>query len=136
VRARSFDLVIARHVIEHVGDPREFVHSLTAAAKPGAVILIETENSWISQYAWDRIRARAMGRAAPFRSSRDHTYVFAARHLSRLLREAGCAEVRSMSYCEPADHEAFHWWLYKGLFRAIDRAVGGGELLVAVGRLP
>ena len=128
--------MIARHVIEHVSDPREFVQTLVAAARPGGVIYIETENNWISQYAWERIRAYLQGRPRPFRSSRDHTYVFAASHLMRLLREAGCSEVRTMSFGEPANRESLHWRLYKGLFRAIDRATGGGELLAAAGRLP
>jgi 2-polyprenyl-3-methyl-5-hydroxy-6-metoxy-1,4-benzoquinol methylase len=136
VRPGSFDVVIARHVIEHVSDPREFVQTLVAAARPGGVIFIETENSCISQYAWERIRARALWRPLPFRSSRDHTYVFAARHLERLLREEGCSEVRTMSFDEQADRESLHWRLYKGLFRTIDRAMGGGELLAAAGRLP
>jgi len=59
-----------------------------------------------------------------------------ARHLGRLLREAGCSEVRTMSFSEQADRESLHWRLYKGLFRTIDRAMGGGELLAAAGRLP
>lgn len=136
VQPGSFDIVIARHVIEHVSDPRDFVQTLVTAARPGGVILIETENSWTSQYAWERIRARVLGRPGPFRSSRDHTYVFGVRHLMRLLREAGCAEVRTMSFGEYAEHESLHWRLYKALFRTIDRATGGLELIAAAGRLP
>lgn len=133
-RAGSFDMVVARHVIEHVSDPRGFVNGLVQLAEPGGFIVIETENAWIAQYAWDRLRHQVRGYIPPFRSSTDHTFVFRPAHLERLMREAGCSFVRTGSFTEKPDHESVHWRLYKGLFRSIDRLTGGGEFLMAVGR--
>ena len=132
--AGSFDMVVARHVIEHLSDPREFVNELVQLTEPGGFIVIETENAWIAQYAWDRLRHQVRGRIPPFRSSTDHTFVFRPAHLERLMREAGCTFVRTVSFADRPDHESVHWRLYKGLLRSIDRLTGGGEFLMAVGQ--
>ena len=134
-REKSFDLVIARHVIEHVAMPPAFVSALARLLRPGGVIVLETENIWTSQYAWDRVRAFVTARIPPFRSSTDHTFVFAASHLERLLlQDGGCAEVRTQVFNEVPEHESLHWRLYKGTFRQIDRLTGLGEYLLAAGR--
>jgi 2-polyprenyl-3-methyl-5-hydroxy-6-metoxy-1,4-benzoquinol methylase len=132
--AGSFDIVVARHVIEHLSDPKGFVNALVQLAEPGGFIVIETDNAWIAQYAWDRLRHQVRGCIPPFRSSTDHTFVFRPAHLVRLMREAGCAFVRTASFTEKPDHESVHWRLYKGLCRSIDRLTGGGEFLMAVGQ--
>jgi SAM-dependent methyltransferase len=135
LRPRSCDVVIARHVIEHVARPAAFVACLAAALRPRGLLIIETESAWISQYAWERFRARLVGGIPHFRSSTDHTYVFAAAHLRRLLAAAGCREVRTAAFTEVPTGERLHWRIYKGLFRTIDRAIGAGEMLMAVGQL-
>ena len=94
----------------------------------------ETENARIAQYAWDRLRYQVRGRIPPFRSSTDHTFVFRPAHLERLMREAGCTFVRTVSFADRPDHESVHWRLYKGLLRSIDRLTGGGEFVMAVGQ--
>lgn len=131
----SFDVVIARHVIEHVPMPPAFVSALAGLVRPGGVLVFETENIWTSQYAWDRVRAFATARIPPFRSSTDHTFVFAASHLERLLlQEGGCTDVRIRVFNDVPEHESLHWRLYKGTFRQIDRLTGLGEYLLAMGR--
>ena len=132
--AGSFDVVLARHVIEHLSDPREFVNGLVQLVEPGGFVVIETENAWIAQYAWDRLRHQLRGCIPPFRSSSDHTFVFGPAHLERLMSEAGCTLVRTGSFTEKPDHESLHWRLYKGLCRSIDWLTGGGEFLMAVGQ--
>jgi 2-polyprenyl-3-methyl-5-hydroxy-6-metoxy-1,4-benzoquinol methylase len=130
-----FDLVIARHVIEHVSMPPAFVSELARLIRPGGLLVFETENIWTSQYTWDRVRAFVTARIPPFRSSTDHTFVFAAAHLEQLLLQAGgCTEVRTHVFNEAPAHESLHWRLYKGTFRQIDRVTGCGEYLLAVGR--
>jgi 2-polyprenyl-3-methyl-5-hydroxy-6-metoxy-1,4-benzoquinol methylase len=121
-------------VIEHVPDPGAFVKEMVELVRPGGVIVIVTEDAWTSQYMWDRFRAQIRGQIPPFRSSTDHTFVFRASHLRVLLRKAGCDNVRTKVFCYTPDGESFHWKLYKGLFRALDRIIGYGEYVMAVGR--
>ncbi len=130
----TFDVSVAMQVIEHVADPRGFVKDLVELVRPGGVIVLVTEDSWISQYAWDRCRARLLGRIPPFRSSTDHTFVFRGGHLEALLSEAGCDDVRARAFSYVPDGESPHWRLYKGFFRTFDRVLGHGEYLMAVGR--
>ncbi|MGE0443868.1 MAG: class I SAM-dependent methyltransferase [Vicinamibacterales bacterium] len=134
--AEPAGLVVSQHVIEHVEDPRAFVAALTTLAAPGGVIVIVTEDNWHAQYGWSRLLARLRGRTPPFHTSSDHTFVFAAAHLRRLMTEAGCTEVRTRSFCYRPERESLHWRLYKGAMRAADRLLGRGPFLIAVGRIP
>jgi SAM-dependent methyltransferase len=130
----SFDVAIAMHVIEHVPDPRGFVKEMRELVRPGGLVVLVTEDAWISQYAWDRLRSRLRGRIPPFRSSTDHTFVFQAGHLKTLLREAGCDAMRTRAFSRVPSAESLHWKLYKGTFRILDRMLAHGEFLMAVGR--
>jgi SAM-dependent methyltransferase len=130
----AFDVSMTRHVIEHLPDPRVFAKEMVGMVHPGGVVVIVTEDGWTSQYAWDRVRSRLRGRIPPVHTSRDHTFVFQARHLRALLSEAGCDEVRTSSFSLPPVRESLHWRLYKGLFRGLDRALGHGDFLMAAGR--
>jgi len=130
-----FDLVLCQHVIEHVEDPRAFVAALAGLTAPGGVVALVTEDAWNTQCAWERLRARGFGRLPPFRTSTDHTFVFAAAHLERLLREAGCDEVATRSFVYVPAGERLHWRLYKGTFRTLDRVLGRGDYLMAAGRV-
>lgn len=130
----GFDAAISMHVIEHLSDPRGFVKEMADLVRPGGVLVIVTEEAWISQHAWDRFRARIRGRVPPFRSSGDHTFVFQAAHLRTMLVEAGCGDVRTRSFTYGPTRESVHWRFYKGLFRTLDRLLGHGEYLIAVGR--
>jgi hypothetical protein len=42
--------------------------------------------------------------------------------------------VRTRSFSFRPTRESLHWRLYKGLLRALDRRIGHGEFLMAVGR--
>lgn len=130
-----FDVTLCQHVIEHVPEPRAFVESLAALTRAGGIVAVVTEDAWNSQWAWDRVRARVRRRPPPFHTSRDHTYVFRASHLTRLLTEAGCDAVRTWSFSYRPARESAHWRLYKGTFRMLDRALGHGDFLMAVGRV-
>jgi SAM-dependent methyltransferase len=129
-----FDVVLCQHVIEHVPDPRAFVAELVGITRPGGVAVIVTEDGWNTQYGWNRFASRARGRMPSFHTSTDHTYVFSASHLERLLRESGCDQVRTRSFSHTPVGESLHWRAYKGLFRSLDRLLGRGDYLMAVGR--
>jgi SAM-dependent methyltransferase len=135
VQDGCFDAAISLHVIEHLLDPRGFVNTLSRTVRPGGVIAIVTEDAHIAQYSWERFRRRLAGAVPRFRSSYDHTFVFRAEHLEKLLREAGCSEVRTTALTRRIEGESLHWRAYKGVFRWLDRFMGHGEILIAVGRL-
>jgi SAM-dependent methyltransferase len=129
-----FDLTLTQHVIEHVADPPAFVSALVGLTAPGGLVVIVTEDAWNAQYAWQRAQARLRGRRPEFRSSFDHTFVFGATHLERLLRAAGCDDVRTCTFSH-VPNESWHWRLYKGSLRAIDRLIGHGDFVMAAGRV-
>lgn len=130
----SFDAVASFQVIEHVLDLRAFVRRMVELVKPGGAVVITTENVWTAQYALARAEARLRGGIAPYRSPSEHTFVFEGHHLERLLREEGCDLARSSPYQRAPATGSLHFRLYRGALRAVDRLVGAGEYLMAVGR--
>ncbi len=130
----SVDLAPAMQVIEHMRDPLGFLGELVSLVKPGGVIVITTEDALASQYFAARIGARLLGRVPRFQTSTDHTFVFRAEHLNKMLLQAGCDEVRTQRYSHVPERESLHWKAYKGLFRSVDRTLRHGEYLIAVGR--
>jgi 2-polyprenyl-3-methyl-5-hydroxy-6-metoxy-1,4-benzoquinol methylase len=45
VAGRTFNLIMLSHVIEHIYEPRQFIHELVSVLKPGGVLAIVTPNS-------------------------------------------------------------------------------------------
>lgn len=133
-----FDLVISSHVIEHLPDPVSHLDRLKQLTKPGGRIVVGTENSESSQLSFERTLHRLKGGAPKFITSQEHTYVFSAANLSRLFQLSGLHEVKALCYNEvPREEnlpESFHWFLYKGSFRFIDRLLGLGSYLLVAGR--
>lgn len=129
-----FVLTLCQHVIEHVEDPAGFVRGLVDITEPGGVVAVVTEDAWNSQWALERLVARLRGRMPAYHTSRDHTCVFSASHLDRLLREAGCDAVRTRTFSY-VPRESLHWKAYKGTLRTCDRLTGHGDFLMAVGRV-
>ena len=132
--APPYALTLCQHVIEHVEDPRAFVRGLVRLTEPGGLVAIVTEDAWNTQWAVERWLDRLRRRPTRFHTSPEHTFVFSAWHLDRLLREAGCDEVRTAAFSY-VGRESLHWWLYKGTLRQLDRWRGHGDFLMAVGRV-
>ena len=80
---RRFDAVYCSEVIEHVIDPRRFLHAIAGLMRSGAVLLLTTPH--IREYR----RRGYQGMKAP-----DHKLYFDNTTLSRLLRECGFRKVR------------------------------------------
>jgi len=129
----SFDLALTLQVIEHMRDPLGFLREFISLVRPGGVIVVTTEDALASQYFAGRIGARLLGRVPRFQTSTDHTFVFRAEHLRKLLLQAGCDEVRTQAYSHVPEHESLHWKAYKSFFRSVDRTLRHGEYLIAVG---
>ena len=127
-------VAVAAYVLEHVGDPAAFMRDLARYARPGGAVVVVTDAIWTTQYALERSRAALLFQPRPFRSSTDHTYVFSPRHLRALFAQAGCDQVSVQPFSDLPGRESWHWRAYKGSCRAMDRWLGLGEYLVAVGR--
>lgn len=84
--ARSFDLVHASHLIEHLNSPAVFLDEAVRVLAPGGILALTTPNA-------DGLQARLLG--AEWRSAiNDHLYLFSRRSLRALLESRGL-EVRA-----------------------------------------
>jgi len=64
--AHSFDVVCALEVIEHVNDPRDFIHSCLQLVKPGGSLFISTMNRTMPSFAVAIVAAEyVMGKIEP-----------------------------------------------------------------------
>ena len=93
---RSFDVVSAFHVLEHLPDSRSFLRTLARWARPGGAVVIEVPN-WRSVQ-----RRRLRGDWLNFRPG-EHLVHFTPRTLAATMRASGLEplEVRSPAYVGP-----------------------------------
>jgi SAM-dependent methyltransferase len=76
-----FDVALASHLVEHLNTPGAFVRELWRVLRPGAYLMLTTPNI-------EGFQARLFGsrwRSAIF----DHLYLFSARTMKLMLRQAG-----------------------------------------------
>jgi len=89
-----FDLVTARHVIEHVPDPADFLREAARILKPGGRLLIQTPNSaalgrpWFGAYWFANDIPR-------------HLVLFARTNLDRLAAGVGLAPLEHKTFTTP-----------------------------------
>jgi SAM-dependent methyltransferase len=62
---KTFDLIMLSHVIEHIYEPRFFIHKLVDALKPGGALIVITPNN-------ESLVAHIVGRAWPMLKPVDH----------------------------------------------------------------
>jgi SAM-dependent methyltransferase len=86
---KSFDVVSASHVLEHLIDPVGFLRSLTRLTRRNGTVLVEVPN-------WSHSSRRRMGDQWDQLCPGEHVSFFTARTLKRTFRQAGLnAAVRS-----------------------------------------
>lgn len=92
--ADSFDLISARHLIEHLADPAEFVAMVHNLLKPGGTFLIRTPNA--------KALARPLFGAEWFPDEIPrHLVLYSPQNLNRLLNGAGFAKRLVRSFTTP-----------------------------------
>jgi SAM-dependent methyltransferase len=94
LEAAAYDLVAARHVIEHLPDPRAFLAEARRVLRPGGRLFLLTPN------ADARERARFAILWAPNDPPR-HLVLFPPQALATLVAEAGFADVRVRTRSTP-----------------------------------
>jgi 2-polyprenyl-3-methyl-5-hydroxy-6-metoxy-1,4-benzoquinol methylase len=87
---RSFDVVSAFHVLEHMPDSRAFLGTLARWARPGGFVTIEVPN-------WGSVQRRRLGPDWPHLRPREHLAYFTPDTLPRTLERSGIEPVRTRS---------------------------------------
>jgi SAM-dependent methyltransferase len=93
---RSYDVVSAFHVLEHLPDSRTFLHALRRWVRPGGFVVIEVPN-------WNSSQRRRLGTDWPFLRPLEHLVYFTPATLPRTMRAVGLDPVlvRSPGYVGP-----------------------------------
>ena len=118
--SNSFDVILASHLIEHLGDPASFVRETFRLLRPGGRVFISTPN--IAGFQARLFKGR--WRSAIF----DHLYLFSVKTLGALLVKAGFEIERTCTWGGLAEGTAPRW-----LKRIADRAVkplGQGDVMI------
>ena len=90
----SFDLVTARHVIEHIADPKPFVAEIFRVLKPGGLMLLRTPNSEALGRGW--FGTHWFANDAP-----RHLILFSSRNLELLANQQGFRQQTTKSFSSP-----------------------------------
>ena len=90
----SFDLVTARHVIEHMPQPTDFVRELYRVVKPGGMMVLKTPNSQALGRGWfgDDWFANEVPR---------HLVLFSPANLKQLAENTGFIQTVSETFTTP-----------------------------------
>lgn len=93
---RSFDVVSAFHVLEHIPDSRAFLRMVARWARPGGYVVVEVPN-------WASYQRRALAQSWPGLRPLEHLVHFTPRTLPATVRGAGLdpVTVRSPVYLGP-----------------------------------
>jgi len=100
---RSFDVVVANDVLEHLADPLSTMRRCVELLKPGGVLVIQTP-----EFPLVRSYEQLVADQNPFlehiqRAAAEHLYLFSRRSLERLLGELGLGELAFETPVYPYD---------------------------------
>lgn len=87
---KTFDVVLALEIIEHVSDPAAFVASVSGLVKPGGMVIFSTLNRTPKSYALGIMAAEYILRWVP-RGTHSWKKFIKPSELSRMARECGLA---------------------------------------------
>jgi 2-polyprenyl-3-methyl-5-hydroxy-6-metoxy-1,4-benzoquinol methylase len=83
---RSYDVVSAFHVLEHMPDGLGFLRTMTRWVRPGGCVVVETPN-------WRSVARRTSGAAWPYLRPLEHVAHYTPTTLASTLRRAGLTPV-------------------------------------------
>lgn len=87
--ANLFDVVYAWHCIEHVLEVNEWLGAIHRVSRPGATLILGTENATGLYGRLHRLGFRLLGRTPWPPTSTDHTYWFSSSTLRAALEKSG-----------------------------------------------
>jgi SAM-dependent methyltransferase len=96
--ADLFDVVYAWHCIEHVLDVNEWLGAIHRVSKPGAALILGTENAEGLYGRLHRLGFRLLGRTPWPPTSTDHTYWFSRSTLAAALEKPGFSVTQVSAY--------------------------------------
>lgn len=92
---RHFDLLIANHVLEHVGDDRRAVAEVARVLKPGGYAILQTPYSSVLERTWeDEGIASAQARFQAF-GQEDHVRLYGKDIINRIAQQGLESRVQS-----------------------------------------
>jgi SAM-dependent methyltransferase len=83
-----FDAITLSHVLEHLHDPRQFIHAVHRLLKPGGVIFVDTPNI-------ESLGVRRWGRNWRGLETPRHLVLFSQAGLVGLLKAAGFEDIQA-----------------------------------------
>lgn len=122
-RARTFPLVTAIDVIEHVPSPQSFVESLSKVVAPNGLLIIDTPNAAAHNIKIDGPNWHGFN---PF-----HIFLFTIPNLRTLLAAHGFTVERSFSYHNAPADQAHRPFASRMRMRAIELARSTGLIAPA-----
>lgn len=104
---KTYDVVLALEIIEHVPDPQQFVAEIAQLVKPGGLVIFSTLNRTASSFAFGIVAAEYLLRWLPAGTHQWRKFVKPS-ELYALCREAGLSpqETKGLAYHPAADRFA------------------------------
>ena len=90
----AFDVVTARHVIEHIPNPSSFVVEIFRILKPGGIMILRTPNSMALGRSW--FGTNWFANDVP-----RHLILFSPKNLELLAKKAGFNQFKSETFSSP-----------------------------------
>ena len=121
----SFDLIVAKDVIEHIREDEAFVHAASAHLRKCGVLVLITQNNCSWNYHLEAPKMRALDPHWCGWHPEEHIRFYNKPTLCRLLNSAGLKPVAWRAvYLIP--YRAFTGYLARKLRNAVDKAFGEG----------
>ncbi|HEY8696889.1 MAG TPA: bifunctional 2-polyprenyl-6-hydroxyphenol methylase/3-demethylubiquinol 3-O-methyltransferase UbiG [Rhizomicrobium sp.] len=93
----AFDLVLCLEVVEHTGDPGEFIASCAKLVKPGGLLFVGTINKTLKSFALAKLAAEYILRWVPY-GTHDWNRFVEPRRLQAMLEDDGLRVLKTQGF--------------------------------------